>query len=106
MVRGQVNIDGSHEVGGTEQIQLFVLGEVTEVDETKSSKSNQDAKRAGVLRNIIRRLGLACAQGIWLSGSGQGGGDMLAGRGQCLHLHVFEGQAVAGLHDKVPAILK
>ena len=49
VVSGEIQIDGADEILGANELQFFLLGEITEIDETKFAKGEERAERARVL---------------------------------------------------------
>src|SRR5258707_9665498 len=77
VMRGQIKVDGPDQIVGTYQVSFLPFGEITEVEEAKLSKSDQDAKRTSVLRSIDSRFELGGAKRVQLPGSWQWSADVL-----------------------------
>jgi hypothetical protein len=72
VVVDEIEIDSTDEIGGTDEGNLFGLGEVAEVEKAELAVSEQDAGRAGVLCFIEIPVGLCGAE--WV-GFGLDAGD-------------------------------
>src|ERR1043166_5996352 len=94
-------IDSPNQVVGTNQPEFLVLGEITQIEETEFSISNQHTKRPWILRRISRRLRLRGTKFVRRPSPRQWRLNTLSRRGQCLHRQSLDRQSISRLQNQV-----
>src|ERR1043166_2227709 len=94
-------IDSPNQVVGTNQPEFLVLCEITQIEETEFSISNQHTKRPRILRRISRRLRLRGTKFVRRPSPRQWRLNTLSRRGQGLHRQSFDRQSISRLQNQV-----